>query len=170
MELKTEIMERSLTGVSGELFSAFLDGFRKQNTLPQDHELLAGIATAAVKESLGGRVLYIPLAAGSKKEARNKQILAAWRGGCKSIRDLALKFNISQQRVYEVLADNQEQPVGKAGRKRGSFDARNKAIYQAWVSGEKNEAQLALEHRLSSDYVKQIVKSTQLKLWQDKHK
>lgn len=36
------------------------------------------------------------------------------------------------------------------------------------VLGEKNEAQLALEHCLSSDYVKKIVKLTQLKTWQAK--
>ncbi|WP_336335979.1 Mor transcription activator family protein [Pseudomonas putida] len=155
-------------GPLGEIFDAVLEKFKSRDAA-QSPEGIAYAVVEAIKEDLGGRVIYISLGCRTDMEARNNQILADWRTGRMSVRDLAAKFDISQQVVYQILANANESLPGNRGPKRVNVE-RNKSILNSWANGFKSENQLAAEHNLSIWRIRDVIRSTQKQLWQENHK
>lgn len=119
---------------------------------------LAFVATMGVKETLGGQCLYIPMDRDFSRRKRNAEIYAFWEDGKASMQDVALKFDLSQSFVYEIISGFAKQS-GLSGKALQDLRKdRNDKIYLAWKSGAKIP-ELVKEFGISDSGIRYIIQS-----------
>lgn len=122
-------------------------------------ERFAHISTVAISESMGGQLCYIPMGFKSALQERALKITALWDSGGSTITELALKFQVSQQHVYEVLNRHSEKYRSTHFGNRNARRERNAKLLASREAGATYR-QLGQEYGLCSNYVRNIIQQT----------
>lgn len=119
-------------------------------------ERFAHISTVAISESMGGQLCYIPMGFKSALQERALKICELWDCGGSTITELALKFQVSQQHVYEVLNRHSEKYRSTHFGNRNARRERNAKLLASREAGATYR-QLGQEYGLCSNYVRNII-------------
>lgn len=120
---------------------------------------VAFVAVMGIKERLGGQSLYIPMDRDFSLRKRNAEVYAFWEDGNASMQDVALKFDLSQSFVYEIISGFAKQS-GLSGKTLQDLRKdRNEKIYSAWKNGAKMP-ELVQEFGISDSGIRYIIQST----------
>lgn len=82
-----------------------------REVLPNHKDQVPQIARAvvfAICETMGGAVVYIPRGEALRKAMRNAEIFREWREQATRPDELARKFNLASQTVYDIIARQRE--------------------------------------------------------------
>lgn len=119
---------------------------------------LAYLATTGIKEKIGGQCVYIPMDRAGKIKSRNNELYDFWKNSNESIQQIALRFDVSQGYVYDIISKN-SRASGLTGKKLLSFrKERNEKIHEAWKSGATT-SELVRDFGVAHSSIRQIIQS-----------
>ncbi|MDN5674310.1 MAG: hypothetical protein L0G86_03445 [Pseudomonas sp.] len=123
------------------------------NTSP---ERFAHISTVAIRSAMGGQVYYIPMGLSSDRQERDFKICELWNSGAATVIELARRFQVSQQLVYEVLNRHSEKYRIMHSCTRQLRRERNAKLLASREAGATYR-QLGQEFGLCSHHVRDII-------------
>lgn len=146
----------SFNGTLRYIYSIILEKASISDLSNMSPERFAHISTVAVRESMGGQVYYIPMGVNSDRQERDSKICEMWDSGASTVIELALKFRVSQQLVYEVLNRQSEKYRSTHSGSRQLRRERNAKLLASREAGATYR-QLGQEYGLCSQHVRDII-------------
>lgn len=119
-------------------------------------ERFAHISTVAIRGAMGGQVYYIPMGVITDRQERDSKICELWDSGASTVIELALKFQVSQQLVYDVLNRQSEKYRSTHSGSRQLRKERNAKLLAAREAGATYR-QLGQEFGLCNHQIRYIV-------------
>ncbi|WP_157969649.1 Mor transcription activator family protein [Pseudomonas huaxiensis] len=158
-ELASNNTSNAFSGALLSIYSAVLEKANTSNFSIMSPEQFANRCTLAIQESMGGYIHYIPMGSAEEHRNRDLKICDLWGFGGQKVSDIALKFEVSQQHVYEVLNRYSEKYRSIHSGNRQLRRERNAMLLASRESGATYR-QLSQDFGLCYSQVREIIKKT----------
>lgn len=147
-----------------EIHNVIRDTLADPNFDLENKESSALKITSALSESVGGRIIYIPLGYKMVRSQRNLAIYKALRDGTATARNLAITYDLSVASVYQVAA-NMRMKLGEPVNsdctspyfQRAANRIRNKEIRDAIRLNLATPRELSKKYGLTLTHIRWIV-------------